>query len=85
MDLKRIKESVRVAVMDNLLCWNEDWDEDRSFASYGADSLDQVEIIMCIEEEFEIEIEFPDEECARIKTPAQLVDYLATAMANQEA
>ncbi|MDD2598349.1 MAG: phosphopantetheine-binding protein [Kiritimatiellae bacterium] len=82
MDLNQIKESVRVAVMSNLLCWNEEWDEDRSFASYGADSLDQVEIMFCVEEEFEIE--FPDEECARIKTPAQLVDYLAAAMANQE-
>ena len=84
MDLKRIKKSVSVAVMDCLCCWNEEWDEDRSFASYGADSLNLLEIIVCLEAEFGVEIEFSDEECARITTPAQLVDYLAAAMANQE-
>lgn len=40
----------------------------------GADSLDVVEIIMHLEEEFDIEI--PDEEAVRIATVQQIVDYV---------
>jgi len=40
----------------------------------GADSLDVVEIVMALEEEFEIEI--PDEEAEKIKTVQQIVDYI---------
>ena len=39
-----------------------------------ADSLDAVEIIMAIEEEYDIEI--PDEEAEKIETVEQLVDYV---------
>lgn len=40
----------------------------------GADSLDVVDLIMSIEDEFEIEI--PDEEVENIKTVSQLVSYI---------
>jgi len=40
----------------------------------GADSLDVVEIVMALEEEFEIEI--PDEDAEKIKTVQQIVDYI---------
>jgi acyl carrier protein len=40
----------------------------------GADSLDVVEIVMALEEEFEIEI--PDEEAEKIKTVQQIVDHI---------
>jgi acyl carrier protein len=40
----------------------------------GADSLDVVELIMALEEEFEIEI--PDEEAEKIQTVADVVDYI---------
>lgn len=40
----------------------------------GADSLDVVDILMSLEDEFEIEI--PDEEVENIKTVKQLVDYI---------
>ena len=39
-----------------------------------ADSLDAVEIIMAIEEEFDIEI--PDEEAEKFQTVADLVNYV---------
>ena len=40
----------------------------------GADSLDVVEIVMALEEEFEIET--PDEEAEKIKTVQQIVDHI---------
>ena len=40
----------------------------------GADSLDVVEMIMALEEKFELEI--PDEEAEKIKTVQDVVDYI---------
>lgn len=40
----------------------------------GADSLDVVDLLMSIEDEFEIEI--PNEEIENIKTVGQLVNYI---------
>ncbi len=40
----------------------------------GADSLDVVDILMSIEDEFEIEV--PDEEIENIKTVRELVEYI---------
>lgn len=43
-------------------------------ADLGADSLDVVEMIMSIEDEFEVEI--PDEEIENIKTVGDVVNYI---------
>lgn len=40
----------------------------------GADSLDIVELIMALEEEFDIE--FPDEDAEKISTVSDIVDYI---------
>ena len=40
----------------------------------GADSLDTVELVMALEEEFETEI--PDEDAEKITTVKQAVDYI---------
>ncbi len=40
----------------------------------GADSLDTVELVMALEEEFDTEI--PDEEAEKIRTIQQAVDYI---------
>ncbi|AFY75374.1 acyl carrier protein [Synechococcus sp. PCC 7502] len=40
----------------------------------GADSLDLVEVVMALEEEFEVEI--PDEDADSIKTVQEAVDYI---------
>jgi len=40
----------------------------------GADSLDTVELVMALEEEFDCEI--PDEEAEKITTVQQAVDYI---------
>ncbi|KAJ0402738.1 hypothetical protein P43SY_007880 [Pythium insidiosum] len=41
----------------------------------GLDSLDVVEVVMAMEEEFTIEI--PDNEAEKLMTPAQVIDYIA--------
>lgn len=45
----------------------------------GADSLDVVELLMSIEDEFDVEI--PDEEIENLKTVGNLVDYIQERMA----
>ena len=40
----------------------------------GADSLDTVELVMALEEEFDIEI--PDEEAEKIKTVGDAINYI---------
>jgi acyl carrier protein len=42
----------------------------------GADSLDQVELIMALEEEFEVEI--PDESAEKVKTISDTIKYIKT-------
>ena len=40
----------------------------------GADSLDTVELIMALEEEYNIEV--PDEEAEKMKTVEQVIEYI---------
>lgn len=44
----------------------------------GADSLDTVELVMALEEEFDLEI--PDEEAEKIATVGQAVEYIKTKL-----
>lgn len=48
--------------------------ESRFVDDLGADSLDTVELVMALEEEFETEI--PDEEAEKITTVQQATDYI---------
>ena len=53
--------------------------ESRFVEDLGADSLDVVEMIMALEEKFEIEI--PDSDAENIKTVQDVVDYIEKAKA----
>ena len=48
--------------------------DDTTWESLGGDSLDQVELIMAVEDEFGIEI--PDEEMAKLHSAAQFIAYV---------
>ncbi len=51
--------------------------ENASFVNdLGADSLDTVELVMTLEEQFGIEI--PDEDAEKIQTVGQAIDYIKT-------
>lgn len=49
-------------------------DESSFVDDLGADSLDTVELVMALEESFEIEI--PDEEAEKITTVREAIDYI---------
>jgi acyl carrier protein len=55
-----------------------DEDEVTTTASFvddlGADSLDQVELVMALEEKFEIEI--PDDDAEKLRTVQDAIDYI---------
>jgi len=40
----------------------------------GADSLDEIELLMAFEDEFDIEV--PDEEAAKLKTVKDVIDFI---------
>ena len=69
-------ERVRKILVDQLGDISEDevTPEASIVDDLGADSLDVVEIVMALEEEFEIEI--PDEDAEKIKKVQQIVDYI---------
>jgi acyl carrier protein len=48
----------------------------------GADSLDTVELVMALEEEFKLEI--PDDEAEKISTVGQAVEYIQSHQPKQE-
>ncbi len=73
-----IEERVRKIVVDQLGVKEEEVTSDASFIDdLGADSLDTVELVMALEEEFETEI--PDDKAETITTVKQAVDYINAA------
>lgn len=48
----------------------------------GADSLDTVELVMALEEEFDIEI--PDEDAEKIKTVGEAVTYIKEKLSKKD-
>ena len=70
-----IEEKVQKIVAEKLSVEPEEVIAKASFVDdLGADSLDLVELIMAMEEEFDIEI--PDEEAEKIRTVQDAVDYI---------
>jgi acyl carrier protein len=69
------EERIIQIVCDNLGVSKDQVTRNTSFQEdIGADSLDIVELVMELEEEFEITI--PDEEAEKIKTVGQAIDYI---------
>jgi acyl carrier protein len=72
--MSNIEERVKKIVAEQLGV-KEDIANDASFVDdLGADSLDTVELVMALEEEFECEI--PDDEAEKITTVQQAIDYI---------
>jgi acyl carrier protein len=72
--MSNIEERVKKIVAEQLGV-KEDIAIDASFVDdLGADSLDTVELVMALEEEFDCEI--PDDEAEKITTVQQAIDYL---------
>ena len=78
--MDNIVERVRKIVAEQLGVNEADIKNESSFVEdLGADSLDTVELVMALEEEFDCEI--PDEDAEKITTVQQAIDYV---MAHQK-
>ncbi len=70
-----IEERVKKIIVEQLGVKEEEVKPEASFIEdLGADSLDTVELVMALEEEFHIEI--PDEEAEKITTVQSAIDYV---------
>ena len=75
MSRNDILERVKKIIINHLGAEESKVNENASFINdLGADSLDQVELVMAFEEEFGIEI--PDDAAEKITTVGSAVDYI---------
>lgn len=73
--MSTIEERVKKIVVEHLGVKEEEINNEASFVEdLGADSLDTVELVMALEEEFETEI--PDEKAEQITTVKQAIEYI---------
>ncbi len=73
--MSSIDERVKKIVVEQLGVKEEEVNTGSAFVDdLGADSLDTVELVMALEEEFDIEI--PDEDAEKITTVQQAIDYV---------
>jgi acyl carrier protein len=78
--MSNFEERVKKIVAEQLGVKGDEMANDSSFIDdLGADSLDTVELVMALEEEFECEI--PDDEAEKITTVQQAIDYVKTHVA----
>ncbi|EKT56400.1 acyl carrier protein [Providencia sneebia] len=76
--MSTIEERVKKIIVEQLGVKEDEVVTAASFVDdLGADSLDTVELVMALEEEFDIEI--PDEEAEKITTVQAAVDYVLEA------
>jgi acyl carrier protein len=74
--MENIEQRVRKIVAEQLGVNEADIKNESSFVDdLGADSLDTVELVMALEEEFECEI--PDDEAEKITNVQQAIDYVS--------
>lgn len=72
---QEIEEKVKNIVVEQLGVKEGEVSNESSFVDdLGADSLDTVELVMALEEEFKCDI--PDEEAEKITTVQQAIDYI---------
>ncbi|XXK23415.1 acyl carrier protein [Arenicellales bacterium nBUS_48] len=73
--MSSIEERVKKIVVEQLGVSDDQVTPDASFVDdLGADSLDTVELVMALEEEFDAEI--PDDEAEKITTVKQAVEFI---------
>ena len=77
MATSAIEAKVKSIIADQLGVGEDEIKPESNFIDdLGADSLDIVELVMAMEEEFEVEI--PDEEAENIKTVGDAINYINT-------
>lgn len=70
-----VEDRVKKIIAEQLGVEEDEVVSEASFVQdLGADSLDTVELVMALEEEFDIEI--PDEEAEKMQKVSQAIDYI---------
>ena len=73
--MENVEQRIKKIVAEQLGVNETEVNNESSFVDdLGADSLDTVELVMALEEEFECES--PDEEAEKINTVQQAIDYI---------
>ncbi|MFT4313587.1 acyl carrier protein [Wolbachia endosymbiont of Bemisia tabaci] len=75
-----IEEKVKKIILEHISKDVEKFGNSSKLSDHGTDSLDAVEIIMAVEEEFGIEI--PDEDAQKMETMEQIVEYIVNKVNN---
>jgi acyl carrier protein len=80
MEREELLKKIKSIVSDKLSISEEQITEEASFIDdLGADSLDTVELVMALEDEFNMDI--PDEEAEKLNTVGKAMDYILTTLA----
>jgi acyl carrier protein len=75
MSVENVQERVKNIIVEQLGVEADQVKPEAQFVNdLGADSLDTVELIMALEEEFDIEI--PDDKAEKIKTVGEAISYI---------
>jgi acyl carrier protein len=78
MEREELLKKMKVIVADKLSIGEDQVTESASFIEdLGADSLDTVELVMALEDEFDLNI--PDDEAEKLTTVGKAMDYILTA------
>ncbi|WP_143689870.1 acyl carrier protein [Wolbachia endosymbiont of Nilaparvata lugens] len=75
-----IEGKVKKIILEHISKDVEKFGNSSKLSDHGTDSLDAVEIIMAVEEEFGIEI--PDEDAQKMETMEQIVEYIVNKVNN---
>jgi acyl carrier protein len=76
---KSVEEKVKEIIVEQLGVEEDDVTPNAKFIEdLGADSLDTVELVMALEEHFDIHI--PDEDAAKISTVGEAIEYIKEHM-----
>ena len=75
MERDELLKKIRAIVADKLSIGEDQITEEASFIDdLGADSLDTVELVMALEDEFDLDI--PDEDAEKMTTVGKAIDYV---------
>jgi acyl carrier protein len=80
MEREELLKKLKAIVSDKLSISEDQITEEASFIDdLGADSLDTVELVMALEDEFDLDI--PDEEAEKLTTVGKTLDYVLGTLA----